>query len=161
MDKSQVYETSFLLLPTIAEENLIAKFGDLKNALEKAGASFISEELPKMRALAYTILQNNAGKNTKFNFAYFAWVKYELSTSKAEEIKQLFEQNKDLLRFLTIKTVRENTLSGYKFAKKDDNKVVGEDKKEGIAVVVTERNEEVTEEVNSEELDQKIDEIVS
>ncbi len=156
--KTQIYESSFLLLPTIAEENLMSKYSDLKNALEKVGAVLVSEEIPKMRALAYTFFQNNSGKNTKFNFAYFAWLKYELTTDKAGEVKEILEQNKDILRFLTIKTVRENTLSGYKFNKKEE-KTVAEDRKD--EVLKENKVEDNKAEVDEVEVDQKIDELVA
>jgi ribosomal protein S6 len=118
----QVYELGFHIVPTIAEEKVANVFGDIKSLLEKNGAVFISEEYPKMRPLAYTMLKNEAGKNEKFNFAYFGWVKYELPKEATAEVKEKLEKNKEILRFLVIKTVRENTLYGHKIGKKEGEK---------------------------------------
>ena len=118
----QVYELGFHIVPTIAEEKVANVFGDIKSLLEKNGAVFISEEYPKMRPLAYTMFKNEAGKNEKFNFAYFGWVKYELSKEAAAEVKEVLEKNKEVLRFLVLKTVRENTLYGHKLGRKDGEK---------------------------------------
>ena len=118
----QVYELGFHIVPTIAEEKVANVFGDIKSLLEKNGAVFISEEYPKMRPLAYTMFKNEAGKNEKFNFAYFGWVKYELSKEVAAEVKEVLEKNKEVLRFLVLKTVRENTLYGHKLSKKEGEK---------------------------------------
>lgn len=118
----QVYELGFHIVPTIAEEKVANVFGDIKSLLEKNGAVFISEEYPKMRPLAYTMFKNEAGKNEKFNFAYFGWVKYDLPKESAAEVKEKLEKNKEILRFLVIKTVRENTLYGHKLGRKEGEK---------------------------------------
>jgi len=147
----QVYELGFHIVPTIAEEKVANVFGDIKSLLEKKGAIFISEEYPKMRPLAYTMFQNEAGKNEKFNFAYFGWVKYELPKEATEEVKEKLEKNKNILRFLVIKTVRENTLYGHKLSKKENDKI--ETPVDGV----------ISEEVvmaSDEEIDKTIEELV-
>jgi ribosomal protein S6 len=118
----QVYELGFHIVPTIAEEKVANVFGDIKSLLEKNGAIFISEEYPKMRPLAYTMLKNEAGKNEKFNFAYFGWVKFDLGKEEIALVKEKLEKNKEILRFLIIKTVRENTLYGHKIPRKENEK---------------------------------------
>ena len=146
----QVYELGLNLLSTIAEENVAAVFGDIKAVLEKSGAVFISEEYPKMRPLAYTMFKNEAGRNEKFNFAYFGWVKYELPKAKAEEVKEEIEKNKNILRFLIVKTVRENTLYSHKIVRKEGEKV--EAKEEAPVAEVTPMSEE--------EVDKAVEELV-
>jgi ribosomal protein S6 len=148
----QVYELGFHIVPTIAEEKVANVFGDIKSLLEKNGAVFISEEYPKMRPLAYAMLKNEAGKNEKFNFAYFGWVKYELPKEAAAEVKNKLEKNKEILRFLVIKTVRENTLYGHKLPRKDNEKpeaIVAADVPVEEIIMATE-----------EEIDKTIEELV-
>ncbi len=147
----QVYELGFHIVPTIAEEKVANVFGDIKSLLEKNGAVFISEEYPKMRPLAYTMLKNEAGKNEKFNFAYFGWVKYELSKEAAAEVKKELESNKEILRFLVLKTIRENTLYGHKLSKKEGEKT--ETPKDGV-------NTEEVAIASEEEIDKTIEELV-
>lgn len=147
----QVYELGFHIVPTIAEEKVANVFGDIKALLEKNGAVFISEEYPKMRPLAYTMFKNEAGKNEKFNFAYFGWVKYDLSKDVASEVKDVLEKNKNILRFLIIKTVRENTLYGNKIGRKE-----GERTEATVAGAIAGEGALVSE----EEIDKTIEELV-
>lgn len=48
-----IYEVGYLLVPTIAEENVGGEVTTLKDNLSSNGASFISEEFPKFIDLAY------------------------------------------------------------------------------------------------------------
>jgi hypothetical protein len=97
------------------------------------------------------MLKNEAGKNEKFNFAYFGWVKYELPKEATAEVKEKLEKNKEILRFLVIKTVRENTLYGHKIPRKEGDKVE--------APVVGVIPEEVAI-ISEEEIDKTIEELV-
>ena len=150
IERLEVYELGLLLVPTIAEENVATVFGDIKSVLEKNGAVFVSEDYPKMRALAYSMTKTEVGKNEKYNFAYFGWVKYELTTDKTEIVKEEIEKNKNILRFLIVKTVRENTLYSHKLNKKEAEK---KEEKEGVPAV------EVAP-ISEEELNKTIDELV-
>jgi ribosomal protein S6 len=49
------------------------------------------------------------GQNHKFDKAYFGWVKFEINPQYSAINKEL-EKNTNILRFMTIATVRENTL---------------------------------------------------
>ena len=150
IERLEVYELGLLLVPTIAEENVATVFGDIKSVLEKNGAVFVSEDYPKMRALAYSMTKTEVGKNEKYNFAYFGWVKYELTTDKTEIVKEEIEKNKNILRFLIVKTVRENTLYSHKLNKKEGEK---KEEKEGVPVVEAAP-------ISEEELNKTIDELV-
>ncbi len=147
----QVYELGFHIVPTIAEEKVANVFADIKSLLEKNGAVFISEEYPKMRPLAYTMFKNEAGKNEKFNFAYFGWVKFDLGKEAIVEVKEKLEKNKEILRFLVLKTVRENTLYGHKFSKKEGEKA---------DVVKSDLAPEEAPIASEEEIDKTIEELV-
>ncbi|MEI6480259.1 MAG: 30S ribosomal protein S6 [bacterium] len=146
----QVYELGLNLVPTIAEENVATVFGDMKAMLEKHGAVFVSEEYPKMRPLAYTMIKTEAGRNERYNFAYFGWIKYELPRDAALDVKTEVEKNKNVLRSLILKTVRENTLYSNKIPRKEGDKP---ESKEDIPSI------EITPESEAE-IDKTIDELV-
>ena len=111
-DKRQkIYEIGYLLLPTIAEEHVAAEVEAIKSIIEKREGAFIAEDFPKLRQLAYTMTKPVTGKNLKFDKAYFGWVKFETSTSAISAIKTELEKISNILRFLVITTVRENTMS--------------------------------------------------
>lgn len=114
LNKNGIYEIGFLLVPTIAEENVPAEFQDIKSILEKHGGEFISEDFPKLRSLAYRMAVALEGKKSKFDQAYFGWVKFEAATEEISKIKAELDHNPHIIRSLVISTVRESTLSAQK-----------------------------------------------
>ncbi len=106
-----VYEVGYLMVPTIAEESLGEEVTSFKDMFIEKGAVFISDEYPKLMELAYEMTRSILNKKQKFSYGYFGWVKFECTTSIAKEIKDLLDKNEKLVRYLMIKTVRENTMS--------------------------------------------------
>lgn len=118
-EKVQVYEVGYHLVPTIAEENLAKEVSAIKAVLEKQNAKVISEEHPRSMALAYTIEKYFGTVKKKFHTAYFGWIKFEMSPSSAVAMKKELDGNDSILRYLLIKTVRENTMFSQKLAEKE------------------------------------------
>jgi len=148
----QVYELGFHIVPLISEENLAPEVETIKAMLEKHGATFISEDSPKMRPLAYPMHKKIEAVNHNFKSAYFGWVKFETSPSELIAIKSALDLNKNVLRFLLIKTVRENTLMA--------GRVIGV---RGARVVRPEIGKETTTPIapaSVEEMDKSIDSLV-
>jgi ribosomal protein S6 len=109
--RMSVYEVGYLMVPTIAEENLGGEVTSFKDELASQGAVFISDEYPKMIELAYEMSRSIANKKQKFSYGYFGWVKFECTTPQAKIIKDGLDKNEKLIRYLMIKTVRESTMS--------------------------------------------------
>jgi hypothetical protein len=67
---------------------------------------------------------------------YFGYIKFEMDTLNVSEIKKYSENNSSIVRFLIIKTVKENTLLNGKMVLKKEDKVVKEDKEvvEDVAI---------------------------
>ena len=145
-----VYEIGYHLLPTIDESEIPTQSSDIKSIIEEKGGTIISEDLPKMIVLAYDISRAVNSKKQKFNRAYFGWIKFEIDPSKIADIKNKVEKLQNVLRFLIIKTVKENTFHTPKIPmfKKENNK---EEKREA-------RKEKT--EVSEEEIDKSIDELL-
>ena len=106
-----VYEVGYIMLPSIAEENLGGEVTTFKDMFTENGAVFISDEYPKLIELAYEMSRSINNKKQKFSYGYFGWVKFECTTDQATTIKNILDKNEKLVRFLMIKTVRENTMS--------------------------------------------------
>lgn len=106
-----VYEVGYLMVPTIAEENLGEEVTIFKDFFSESGVSFISDEYPKMLELAYEMSRSIQNKKQKFSYGYFGWVKFECSTDQGKVIKEALDKNEKLIRYLMIRTVRENTMS--------------------------------------------------
>lgn len=120
--RMSIYEVGYIMLPSIAEENLGGEVSDFKDSLTKEGAVFISDEYPKMMELAYEMSRSIANKTQKFSYGYFGWVKFECNTEQAEVIKNNLDKNEKLVRYLMIKTVRESTMSSKRPYGKSDGK---------------------------------------
>jgi ribosomal protein S6 len=109
--RTEIYEIGYIMVPTIAEENLGGEVTSFKDFLSEKGVSFISDEYPKMIELAYEMSRSIANKKQKFSYGYFGWVKFECTTLQAKVIKDAMDKNEKFVRYLLIKTVRERTMS--------------------------------------------------
>ena len=104
-----VYELGYHVLSTVGEERLKEEVQKIKDALEKHHAILIAEEVPTIFRLAYTIIRGVGGKREKYDTSYFGWVKFDLPIGEVVKLKDELEKNENILRFLVIKTVREDT----------------------------------------------------
>lgn len=149
--KTQVYELGYLLVPTIPDEGIGAAYTAVKDLVASHEGQFISDDMPRMINLAYPMLKVVANVRNKFNSAYFGWIKFEMDTAKILELKKKLDFDPNIIRFLIIKTVRENTIATKKFTYKDMSKSRNTKKEDGDEAVV---------EINKEELDKEIDAMV-
>ena len=117
--ENRIYEIGYLLTPNIPEEKLGEEVSRMKATLEKREAFVISDEFPKMRVLAYVIEKSAAGKNEKYQNAYFGHIKFETNPEVALLIKADFEADRNLIRFLMIKTVREVPVAKFSFSRRE------------------------------------------
>lgn len=111
---NKVYEIGFLLSPAVRDEDLAARFDELKETLTKTGASFISEGAPEFIDLAYEMSKVIENKRVRFNQGYFGWVKIEVAPTAIAAIKELLDKNTLIIRYLLIIAPRENTILGKK-----------------------------------------------
>ena len=144
-----VYEVGYLMVPTIAEESLGGEVTIFKDMFLENGAVFISDEYPKLLELAYEMSRSVNNKRQKFSYGYSGWVKFECTTSQAKIIKEVLDKNEKLIRFLMIKTVRENTMSVKRnYGKQDGSRRRPVQKQEDITPI------------NEETIDKEIDALV-
>jgi ribosomal protein S6 len=144
-----VYEVGYIMLPTIAEENLGSEVTLFKDMFLENEVAFISDEYPKLIELAYEMSRSINNKKQKFSYGYFGWVKFECNTDRAKVIKDILDKNEKLVRYIMIKTVRENTMS----VKRSYNRQDGNKRR------FTQKTEEV-EKINEETIDREIDALV-
>ena len=109
--ESRIYEVGYLVVPSVSEEELPREVPAQKDVLEKDKADVISDEFPKLLALAYPIQKRVWGEYQKYLNAYFGWVKFEVSAESVKRIEQTFKQSEKVLRFILVKTVREQTVT--------------------------------------------------
>jgi ribosomal protein S6 len=84
--------------------------------VDSFGGVEISGEMPKAIELAYQMERQIGAKKDKYTKAFFGWIKFELPQSKIDEVKKAVDKNDKIIRFLIIKTVREDTMAVKKVA---------------------------------------------
>ena len=127
---SLIYEIGYHLLPTVDETDVLTQSSNIKSIIEESGGAIISEDMPKILPLAYDISKEIGSKKQKFSKAYFGWIKFEVESLKIANIKNKIENISNVLRFLIIKTVRENTMHTPKvsmFRKENSREEKGEE----------------------------------
>ena len=107
---SRIYEISFIFDNKLDEETALAKSNAIKQSIATLGGSFISEEAPYMRELAYEMIRVVNNVNIRFNEGYFGWIKFELSADKVKDLEKGLKIDEELVRYLVVTTVRENTV---------------------------------------------------
>lgn len=153
-DRTNIYEIGYLLVSSIPEEKVTSVVADLREVLTKKGASFIAEEAPELRTLAYTMAKKVGASNHKFDQGYFGWFKFELAVKDIAAIKKSFEENSHMLRVLIITTIKETTYLG----KKSETAMVIKQEEAILAPVEVKEGAEVVASVD--EMDKSIDAMV-
>lgn len=148
--EARIYEVSYLLVPSIEENDLSIEYGNMKELIASLGGEIIADEMPKRIELAYTMSKVIQNIRHNFDNAYFGWFKFAIDPEKVLELKKKLDLDIKVIRFLIVKTVRENTIATKKFARVEGVKRYTKD---------TEK-EEVTE-INKEEIDKEIDAMVT
>lgn len=151
---SRIYEVGYLLVPTIEEGNVPVNHGNLKDLVSSFSGEIVSDEMPKMINLAYTMTKVLQNIRNKFNSAFFGWVKFSMDPEKVLELKKKLDSDTNIIRFLILKTVKENTIAAKRFTHREGGvRRKPSIKKEGEA------HEAV--EINKEEVDKEIDAMVA
>ena len=107
---SRVYEISFIFDNRLDEEAALKKADALKQSIATLGGSFISEEAPYMRELAYEMIRVVNNVNVRFNEGYFGWIKFELAGDTVKDFEKAIKLDEEVVRYLVVTTVRENTV---------------------------------------------------
>ncbi|MEN9552048.1 MAG: hypothetical protein RI935_425 [Candidatus Parcubacteria bacterium] len=107
---SRVYEISFIFDNKLDEATALKKAETLKQSIATLGGSFISEEAPYMRELAYEMIRVQKNVNVRFNEGYFGWIKFELAGDKVATLEKGIKLDEEVVRYIVVRTVAENTV---------------------------------------------------
>jgi ribosomal protein S6 len=149
---SRVYELGYLLVPSITEENLPATYGNLRELVASFKGEIISDEMPKMMPLAYGMSKVLANTRHKFNTAYFGWIKFVMDSENVPELKKKLDLDLNLIRFLIMKTVKENTIASKRFVRGEMHRKPRAEKN---------GENETAMPINKEEIDKEIDALIA
>lgn len=143
----KIYEVGFHILPTVSEDGLAAQVAAIREAISSVNGTIIAEGAAKKMDLAYPMTKVAQNKRTTFNSSYFGWLKFETEPKGAKDIQATLKANDSIIRFLLVKTVREDTMAPRKlFAKKKEDEEV-----EAVVAPV----------VSEEEIDASIDKLIA
>lgn len=151
---SRVYELGFHIVPAISEEEAPKEAAAIKQFIKDNGGTVISEEAPKHIELAYAMYRTEGGKKEKFEAAHFGGIKFEMDPDNIAKVKEVLDGNRNIIRHIIFKTVKENTHAEIKLPQ------VRSERKQSVAPKVTPKKEEVGVPVSEEALDESIKEIV-
>lgn len=149
----RVYELGYLLVPSITEENLPVMYGNVKELVSSFKGEVISDEMPKMIPLAYSMVKVISNVRNKFNTAYFGWTKFVMDSDKVLELKKKLDLDPNFVRFLILKTVKENTIAAKRFVRGDMHGRKPKAEKGD--------SNEVATPINKEEIDKEIEAMVA
>jgi ribosomal protein S6 len=158
-ESTTIYEVSYLLLPSLAFEQVPTKVAALKEILTSAGGEMISDENPVLIDLAYPMTKVVGTTRHKVTSGYFGWIKFELpkGVGGIEAVKKALDGSDEIIRYLIVKTVRENTLLHGKMKLKIEEKTTARGVDEENIVP----DEEVLEKDPTLDMDKAIDDLVS
>lgn len=149
---SRVYELGYLLVPSIAPEDIPINYGNLKELVSSSfGGEIIMDEMPRLITLAYPMSKIVSNMRNKFHTAYFGWTKFIMDSEKVLELKKTLDLDPNFIRFLILKTVKENTIAAKRF-------VHGETYKRPIA---RKTKNETAVPIDKEEIDKEIDALIA
>ncbi|MES2007063.1 MAG: 30S ribosomal protein S6 [Patescibacteria group bacterium] len=153
-DEQAVYELAFHIVPQIPEDGVGAVVEKLHKLIGKA--EVVTEQVPAKMTLSYTIERADSGKREKFDTAYFGWIKFVTERSEIQGIEQGVRAMSEVLRYLLVETVRENTMEQPRRAA-----VFTSDRLEGQTIEKPVAPVEKSAEVSEEELNKSLEGLIS
>jgi len=148
---SKVYELGYLLVPSIKEEDVPVSYGNLKELILSLGGELVSDEMPKMITLAYSMQRVTSNIRSRYSTAYFGWTKFVMEPENVLELKKRLDLDPNFIRFLILKTVRENTIAAKRFPRSEMYK---RPKTRGVKT-------EAAVPINKEAIDKEIDALIA
>lgn len=145
----QIYEVGFHIVSSVAENDLGVQVTAIRDAIEAAGGMFIADEYPKYMELAYPMVKVASNKRATYKDSYFGWIKFEVAPKGILAVEKKLMANDNLLRFIIVKTVRENTMVPKKILQAKQRDENAPEEKVVVKPVMTE-----------EELDKTIEDLV-
>ena len=102
------------IVPNDKEEEIQKTFNEIKEMITKE-AETLSEDVPEHKELAYEVrhdVRQADGSYPRYNEAYFGSVKIKAGQPYVESLRKSLEDRDDILRFLLLETVAEDTRIG-------------------------------------------------
>lgn len=152
------YELGYHLVPSLGEDDLALRVGELQKAISAAHGSIDSEGYPQSFVLAYTMHKLRGGKWDRYDSSFFGWIRFELPVEEMVAFREALDHNEHLIRYLLIKLdAAALAPAPVRAPRREGGEVATEPK----ALVKRQDEEDKGEEVSEEELDKQIEELIS
>ena len=102
------------IIPSVTEDDLGIRVTAIRDAIEAAGGRIFADEYPKHIDLAYPMVKVSANKRATHHSAYFGWMKFDAEPKGVIALRAALKKDEFILRFILVKTVRENTMAPKK-----------------------------------------------
>lgn len=102
----RVYELGFHLDPELPTEEVKKAYQEIRKFVEEMG-TIVAEGEPEKIQLAYTISRQDTGGRRDFDSAYFAWIVYETTPLKHDEVVTSADVDKRIVRFIDLLTTKD------------------------------------------------------
>jgi len=135
--KPQIYEIGYLLVPTIAEDDVSKKVEEFRKTVESIKGRIIAEGKPMLKDLAYEMSIVVSNKKETYGSAYFGWIKFEGDANQIDVVNDDFKKDDEIIRFIITKTILEDSYSIIE-------KIIASESEQKNRVVVKEKEEEKT-----------------
>lgn len=154
----QIYELSYWILPTIAEDDILTNVERIRSVVEKGDAKIIVEGPPQYKDIAYEMSITIDNQKKAFKKGYFGWLKFECLPKEIEAITEAMSADADIIRHLIVDNTREGT-SAYQAMPADMQDSTTEDKKIDGKSKKEEKPKEPVE-IDEKEIDESIEKLV-
>ena len=94
VDGTKYYEISYLINPTLSQDEALVLEDDIKSLVGRHGAVLESWDSPKRRRLSYLIEDHNE--------AYLGALRFTAPRVASKEISESLDENKNIIRFMHL-----------------------------------------------------------
>lgn len=107
----EIYELGYLLLPSIAEDDVLAVVKKMQDLVSSKGGVLIDSEDPFKQDLAYSMTKVVGASRYVVTDAYLGWMKFELPVEEAPAVKEAISKMNEVVRSILIKAPRETSFT--------------------------------------------------
>jgi ribosomal protein S6 len=111
---ARIYEVGYHIIPTVKEESIESVVASVRALIENGQGSFIAEGAPVLMKLSYAMTAREGDKNVEYDRGYFGWIKFEAPVEITETLNEALKADRNILRFILFRTVREETRARMK-----------------------------------------------
>lgn len=124
--QNRIYEVSVLVRSDIAEDIAVDVFKKIGEYIAGNANILAQSHLDKID-LAYEIKKDIDNKKERFTESYFGFIKFKSTPEFIKNLQEKLDLTKELIRFLIVKTIEENTMLQKREKRNDDKEDIADE----------------------------------